>query len=175
MCPQCLRGTSHSLKLSLTWFDPQVGKIVNIARQMGLNRDPDEFKSSSSDSAPHRPGEGRKSKNKGGPSGGLSTGFTLFEAEMRRRIWWDVFYYDLSVSSVTNISFSFADSLRFRFVSDAMGHPPLIPDNSYSTRYPASGVDEEAFGPSSTWVPLVQDVDEGHGSSGSRYLEVRCR
>lgn len=43
-----------------------VGKMVNIARIMGLSKDPDEFP--------------RK--------------YTLWEAEMRRRVWWDVFYYD---------------------------------------------------------------------------------
>lgn len=45
----------------------QVGKMVNTARTMGLNLDPDEF-----------PGT-----------------YPLFEAEARRRVWWDVFYYDL--------------------------------------------------------------------------------
>ena len=47
----------------------QVGKMVNTARVMGLNLDPDEF-----------PGA-----------------YPLFEAEARRRVWWDVFYYDLYV------------------------------------------------------------------------------
>lgn len=41
--------------------------MVNIARTMGLDTDPDEF-----------PGK-----------------FNLFEAESRRRLWWDIFYYDL--------------------------------------------------------------------------------
>lgn len=44
--------------------------MVNTARVMGLNLDPDEF-----------PGT-----------------YSLFEAESRRRVWWDVFYYDLYVS-----------------------------------------------------------------------------
>lgn len=48
-----------------------VGKMVNIARVMGLPRDPDEFP--------------RK--------------YSLWEAEMRRRVWWDVFYYDVWVRS----------------------------------------------------------------------------
>jgi hypothetical protein len=46
---------------------PEVGKMVNIARTMGLDIDPDEF-----------PGK-----------------FNLFEGESRRRLWWDIFYYDL--------------------------------------------------------------------------------
>jgi Fungal specific transcription factor domain len=48
-----------------------VGKMVNIARLMGLARDPDEF------------------------TCGPAAKYTLWEAEMRRRMWWDVFYYDL--------------------------------------------------------------------------------
>lgn len=46
--------------------------MVNTARVMGLNLDPDEF-----------PGI-----------------YSLFEAEARRRVWWDVFYYDLYVYHV---------------------------------------------------------------------------
>ena len=41
--------------------------MVNVARMMGLAIDPDEF-----------PGT-----------------YNLFKAETRRRLWWDVFYYDL--------------------------------------------------------------------------------
>jgi Fungal specific transcription factor domain len=48
----------------------QVGKMVNVARMIGLGIDPDDV-----------PGT-----------------YTLFDAEARRRIWWDIFYYDLSVS-----------------------------------------------------------------------------
>ena len=45
--------------------------MVNVARMMGLGMDPDEF-----------PGT-----------------YNLFEAETRRRVWWDVYYYDLCVVS----------------------------------------------------------------------------
>ena len=46
---------------------PTVGKLVNICRMMGLHIDPDEF-------------QGK---------------YNLFDAEARRRTWWDVYYYDL--------------------------------------------------------------------------------
>lgn len=46
---------------------PLVGKMVNVARMMGLAIDPDEF----------------------------SGTYSLFEAETRRRLWWDIFYYDM--------------------------------------------------------------------------------
>jgi hypothetical protein len=45
----------------------QVGKMVNVARMMGLGMDPDEF-----------PGK-----------------YSLFDAETRRRIWWEIYCYDL--------------------------------------------------------------------------------
>lgn len=48
---------------------PLTAKMINVARMMGLALDPDEF-----------PGS-----------------FSLFEAETRRRLWWDIFYYDMSV------------------------------------------------------------------------------
>lgn len=44
--------------------------MINVARMMGLANDPDEF-----------PGT-----------------YSLFDAEARRRVWWDVFYYDLYVA-----------------------------------------------------------------------------
>ncbi|KAH9925108.1 uncharacterized protein B0H18DRAFT_877465 [Fomitopsis serialis] len=105
---------------------PLVGKMINVARMMGLANDPDEF-----------PGT-----------------YSLFDAEARRRVWWDVFYYDL-------------------FVSDCMGHPPLIPDNSFTTRLPAD-VDEDAFGPSSTILPGVSETGDG-ADKGSAYFVLKCR
>lgn len=85
---------------------PDVGKMVNVARTMGLDTDPDEF-----------PGT-----------------FNLFDAETRRRLWWDVFYYDL-------------------FVSDYMGRSALILDTEHTTRLPMD-VDEEVFTPACTSIPL---------------------
>jgi hypothetical protein len=46
---------------------PLLGKVINIAHMMGLSTDPDEF-----------PGK-----------------YNLFEAEQRRRVWWDIYYYDV--------------------------------------------------------------------------------
>jgi hypothetical protein len=48
---------------------PMVGKMVNVARMMGLWVDPSEV------------GQGGR--------------YGLFESEMRRRIWWDIYFYDL--------------------------------------------------------------------------------
>ncbi|KZT04865.1 uncharacterized protein LAESUDRAFT_657038 [Laetiporus sulphureus 93-53] len=104
---------------------PLVGKMINVARMMGLAIDPDEF-----------PGT-----------------YNLFEAETRRRIWWDVFYYDL-------------------FISDCMGHLPLIPDNSFTTRMPAD-VDEEQFTPSSLSLPTAS-TGEG-AEKGTAYFSLKCR
>ena len=46
---------------------PLLGKAIHIGQMMGLSTDPDEF-----------PGK-----------------YNLFEAEQRRRIWWDIYYYDV--------------------------------------------------------------------------------
>ncbi|TFK53011.1 hypothetical protein OE88DRAFT_1643729 [Heliocybe sulcata] len=109
---------------------PMVGKMVNVARGMGLGMDPDEF------------------PNK----------YSLFEAETRRRIWWDVFYYDL-------------------FVSDCMGHPPLIADNSHTTRIPVSEVDEEKFAPESMEIPTLKEEEHvgDFNANTSTYLVLKCR
>ncbi|KAI1792435.1 hypothetical protein LXA43DRAFT_341743 [Ganoderma leucocontextum] len=103
---------------------PLVGKMVNVARMMGLAMDPDEF-----------PGT-----------------YNLFEAETRRRVWWEVYYYDL-------------------FVADAMGHPPLIADNTHTTRLPAD-VEEDQFTPSCTSFPIPEDLQ---CDSSSIYFGLKCR
>ncbi|EMD31709.1 hypothetical protein CERSUDRAFT_69197 [Gelatoporia subvermispora B] len=105
---------------------PLVGKMINVARMMGLAHDPDDC------------------------AAGV---YSVFDAETRRRVWWDVFYYDL-------------------FVSDCMGHPPLIADNSFTTRLPAE-VDEEQFSPSSMTLPASTG---GEGSEkGTAYFVLKCR
>lgn len=101
-----------------------VGKMVNIARVMGLSKDPDEF--------------ARK--------------YSLWEAEMRRRMWWDVFYYDV-------------------FVSDCMGFPPMISDDQHTTRIPAD-VDEDAFVPKSVSLPPPSDYLY---SSNFSYFLLKCK
>ncbi|KAI0046789.1 hypothetical protein FA95DRAFT_1606603 [Auriscalpium vulgare] len=108
---------------------PLVGKMVNAAQLMGLATDPDEF-----------PGR-----------------YTLFEAEARRRVWWDVYYYDV-------------------FVADCVGHAPTIQDNSYTTKMPAD-VDEEQFGPQSTSLPVPVPRRAGGDPSevGFAYFTQKCR
>jgi hypothetical protein len=75
------------------------------------------------------------------------------------------------------------------FVSDCMGQPPNIADNSYTTRMPAD-VDESAFDPRSVLLPLpgiqvalvesdtpssVQSSEEGWHENGFKYFELKCR
>ncbi|KAK0498745.1 hypothetical protein EDD18DRAFT_1153577 [Armillaria luteobubalina] len=136
---------------------PLVGKMVNIARRMGLARDPQEIPISSNDLA----GSARKLKNKGNEGDGASSAIrgiaNLFDVEMRRRIWWDVLYYDV-------------------FVSDALGHSPLIGDD-FNTKLPVADVDEKVFSPVSTRIPIPKDLAQGSGFSrdGFRYFDVKCR
>jgi hypothetical protein len=46
---------------------PLLGKLIYIAHMMGLSTDPDEFPSK----------------------------YSLFKAKQRRRVWWDIYYYDV--------------------------------------------------------------------------------
>ncbi|GJE86336.1 hypothetical protein PsYK624_024160 [Phanerochaete sordida] len=112
-----------SLRIEHTVF-PLVGKLINIARLMGLHVDPDEF-----------PGS-----------------YSLFEAETRRRIWWDIVYYDM-------------------VVSDFMGHPSLLTETAFSTKIPRD-VEESLFGPSSTTIPAPP---EDRQYSSIQYFILRCK
>lgn len=124
----------------------QVGKMINVARMMGLANDPDDF-----------PGT-----------------YSLFDAEARRRLWWDVFYYDLWVSRRVPWTVPVLTVMdECSFVSDCMGHPPLIPDNSFTTHLPAD-VDEDAFSPSSTVLPAPCENVDGPDKS-SAYFTLKCR
>ncbi|KAJ4490365.1 hypothetical protein J3R30DRAFT_3278836, partial [Lentinula aciculospora] len=85
--------------------------------------------------------------------------FTLYDAEIRRRVWWTIMYYDL-------------------FISDVMNQPPLIADNSFNTKRPVANVDEKTFGPTAIRIPPPMDGgDDGTGYSkdGMRYFEIRSR
>ncbi|EKM56676.1 uncharacterized protein PHACADRAFT_51141, partial [Phanerochaete carnosa HHB-10118-sp] len=112
-----------TMRIAHTVF-PLVGKMINVARMMGLAVDPDEF-----------PGT-----------------YSLFEAETRRRIWWDIVYYDM-------------------VVSDCMGHPSLITETSSSTKIPKD-VEESSFSPSSTTVP---PPPEDRQYSSIQYFIFRCK
>ncbi|TCD68800.1 hypothetical protein EIP91_009814 [Steccherinum ochraceum] len=103
---------------------PMVAKMVNVARMMGLGMDPDEF-----------PGT-----------------YSLFEAETRRRVWWDIYYYDT-------------------FISDCMGQAPLIAEGSFTTKLPAD-VDEQQFSPSSTTLTPPGEGEEGKGFA---FFVLKCR
>jgi hypothetical protein len=84
--------------------------MVNVARQIGLTKDPDELtyhsKPPSLGSQLAEYSSTSRKKNKADWQ--VGSGFSLFDAEMRRRVWWEVYYYDLFV-----ISFPFYVSSRF--------------------------------------------------------------
>ena len=52
-----------------------------------------------------------------------------------------------------------------------MGHPPLIADNTHTTRLPAD-VEEDQFTPSCTSLPIPDDLQ---GDSSSTYFGLKCR
>ncbi|EJD37952.1 hypothetical protein AURDEDRAFT_187875 [Auricularia subglabra TFB-10046 SS5] len=103
---------------------PALHKSVAAARSIGLGVDPGET-----------PGR-----------------FSLFEAETRRRVWWDVLYHDL-------------------FVSEALGHPHIIPDGSFSTTLPAE-CDDAQFDLLSNALPPLSGSDSGRDNS---FIVLRCR
>ncbi|KAG8900159.1 hypothetical protein FRB99_006205 [Tulasnella sp. 403] len=87
-----------------------LGKVVNIARAMGLGIDPDS-----------------------GTIGKDSFAMGIWEKEMRRRIWWELCFFDL-------------------YISECMGQDPLISVDSYDCRVP-SDVHEDQFHPGSVSIP----------------------
>ncbi len=66
--------------------------MVNIARKMGLGKDPHEIPLLPIDAS----GSAKKSKNRSEVAASQTRAISnLFDAEMRRRVWWDVLYYDV--------------------------------------------------------------------------------
>ncbi|EJD06601.1 uncharacterized protein FOMMEDRAFT_17107 [Fomitiporia mediterranea MF3/22] len=102
-----------------------VGDAVANARMMGLNHDPE------------LTGGGR---------------FSLYEIEMRRRLWWEVVSLDA-------------------FVSGCLGESPFINDNSATTEFPTD-VDEESFGPDSANRP-APNIETLHGNID--FFVQQCR
>ncbi|KAG8950140.1 hypothetical protein FRC04_007995 [Tulasnella sp. 424] len=114
----------------------ELGKCINIARGMGLGVVDDDG---------HGPEgrEGRKIRRRKGSADdeddrdredSYAEKMGLWEREMRRRVWWELSWFDL-------------------WISDSMGHTPLISeDTSLSTRIP-SDVDESSFDPTATSIP----------------------
>ncbi|KZV96016.1 hypothetical protein EXIGLDRAFT_592732, partial [Exidia glandulosa HHB12029] len=98
--------------------------MVTAARSMGLSVDPDDT-----------PGK-----------------YSPFDAEMRRRAWWDVYFYDL-------------------FISDFLGHVPTIADNTFTTNMPAE-CDDDQFTPHSGSIPAPSDLSTQTNNS---YFIQKCR
>ena len=66
-----------------------MGHLVNTARMMSLNLDPDDGteKTGGTTDGTNEPG---KNQAEDGESK-----YTLFDKETRRRLWWQIYYYDL--------------------------------------------------------------------------------
>ena len=123
---------------------PLIGKMVNIARGMGLAVDPDEY--------------GNKK-------------YSVFDAEMRRRVWWDVYYYDLYVDPLYFRALNLIFDAMPSFVSDCMGMAPLIADDLHTCKLP-SDVNDESFHPGSSSLPVKADAGS---ESTSSYFVQKCR
>ncbi|KAF8916670.1 hypothetical protein CPB85DRAFT_1216359, partial [Mucidula mucida] len=121
---------------------------------MGLGKDPHEIPLLPIDAS----GSAKKSKNRSEVAASQTRAISnLFDAEMRRRVWWDVLYYDV-------------------FVSDALGHEPLINDD-FNTKMPVGDVDEKVFSSVSTRIPIPHDLESGSSYSRDsfQYFRVKCR
>ncbi|KZT60014.1 hypothetical protein CALCODRAFT_418704, partial [Calocera cornea HHB12733] len=86
--------------------------MINIARTMGLHIDPDTH-----------PGK-----------------YSPFESEMRRRVWWDIYYLDV-------------------FISDCMSLPPLIDDATFNCNLPVDCDDSHLYPRTSMLPPPADDSD----------------
>ncbi|KAG7095772.1 hypothetical protein E1B28_006477 [Marasmius oreades] len=149
---------------------PLIGRIVAIARQIGLHIDPDDLGEPSVEGSARRKDKERdgggkfKEKDKGDDV--LSCGrkrrkkpFSLFQGEMRRRMWWSVMYYDLLISDISAL-------------------PPLLPlPDSFSTKQPVYNVDDRIFGPSSLRIPPPEEGGpdgQSWSRNSMRALQVKC-
>ncbi|KAK1229929.1 hypothetical protein PQX77_007028 [Marasmius sp. AFHP31] len=149
---------------------PLMGKLVALARQMKLHIDPEDSLECTSDGSTRRKDKDRdgtgkfKEKDRERETDNAGTPrrrpFTLFQGEMRRRVWWTLMYYDLLVSDISSL-------------------PPLLPltGDSFSTKPPVFNVDDRQFSPSSLRIPPPEEG--GHdGQSwskhGMRGLQVKC-
>lgn len=107
----------------------ELGKIVNVARNMGLGIDPD------------TPMTGDEVHAMG-----------IWEKEMRRRVWWELCWFDA-------------------YMSESMGQIPLIDQEAYNTQLP-SDVDEANFRPQSKDMPPPNGSTMDHNLS---HFVHKCR
>lgn len=71
-----------------------------------------------------------------------------------------------------------------RFLAERNGHPPLIPEGSFTTSLPVGDLDEATFMPGSTFLPVVRlratmssnedDLDGWHPTV-FKYFVLRCQ
>ncbi|KAG8906360.1 hypothetical protein FRB99_007044 [Tulasnella sp. 403] len=108
----------------------ELGKVVNVARLMGLGIDPER-----------------------GTPGRDTFSMSLWEKEMRRRIWWELCFYD-------------------SYLSDCLGQEPLIDLTQYDCRIPRD-VNETQFHPSSTTIPAP--TEKGTLKHNLSHFVIRCK
>ncbi|KAF8647320.1 hypothetical protein AX16_006782 [Volvariella volvacea WC 439] len=129
---------------------PLLGKLVTSARALGLAQDPH-----------FSPSDETWGRNEAGDFGEKE----IERADRRRRIWWDILFFDL-------------------FVSDTCSQPPLIMHNSYDTRFPSlQSTHGASSGMSSITSPFEQpsrlerqdDNPEAQGFTSSQYIDARYR
>ncbi|KAF8639217.1 hypothetical protein AX17_001702 [Amanita inopinata Kibby_2008] len=114
----CRKNKERQKRKGLGVVFPLVGKMVNVARAMGLGKDRKLSTRCKEDGiGKHKSGKKDISEGKDGKKRGKAWERRRRKDELRRLIWWDIVFYDL-------------------FVSDVLGHPSLVPALSYSTKLP---------------------------------------
>ncbi|KAG8900549.1 hypothetical protein FRC01_010098, partial [Tulasnella sp. 417] len=121
----------------------ELGKCVSVARAMGLDL------VDRPSSKPIRVSSA--SRNGNGPAEG-EEGMSIWEKEMRRRVWWQLMMLDQQIS-------------------DNLGRLPLIPPGMYACK-PPSGVDESRFTP--TVTAILRPLETAKGCN-TTYFATKCQ
>ncbi|KAG8905510.1 hypothetical protein FRC00_013213, partial [Tulasnella sp. 408] len=131
----------------------ELGKCINIARGMGLGVVDDDGQESQ-ETRKMRKRRGGMDDDERDREDSFAEKMGLWEREMRRRVWWELSWFDL-------------------WISDSMGHSPLISeDTSLSTKIP-SDVHEASFDPTSSSIP-APTIGAAPGENLAHFV-AKCR
>ncbi|KAG8883276.1 hypothetical protein FRB98_003184 [Tulasnella sp. 332] len=127
------KGDSQGAKTGIdTGICRELAEMIALAKVMGLSR---------SDDIHEQDADGE--------------GMGIWEREMRRRVWWELSWWD-------------------SYVSDAMGQTPLIDESLYPTTLPAD-VNDWRFNPTSVDISSAPPVDDGELSQNTTHFVLKCQ
>ncbi|KAG8857013.1 hypothetical protein FRB96_005943 [Tulasnella sp. 330] len=119
----------------------EVGEVVAIARGMGLNRDMDVDVETE-----------EKERDEDGAAKRMRMG--VWEREMRRRVWWELKWWDI-------------------YISDSMGYQPMI---AYESGVPLPvDVNDWRFNPTSIDVHAAPPIEGGELGQNATHFVLKCQ